>query len=83
MCNNLQASELRNAGNAKMRENPILQTAFRAGGSAGEGDSGVFAGASNQISLMKWDMHSNRSGRKKRTSVSFFPEIAIHGNFTL
>jgi len=48
MCNNLQASELRNAGNAKMRENPILQTAFRAGGSAGEGDSGVFAVAYNQ-----------------------------------
>jgi len=44
---------------------------------------GFSAEASNQISLMKWEKKSNRSGRKKRTSVSFFSKIAIHGNFTL
>jgi len=50
---------------------------------AGAAWGGIFSGASNQISLMKWGRCSSRPGRKKRASMPIFPEIAIHGNFTL
>jgi hypothetical protein len=41
------------------------------------------AGAFQQVSLMKWVEVLEPNGSEKRASAPSFPEIAIHGNFSL
>jgi len=42
-----------------------------------------FAGASNQILLMKWENIMKSIGSEKKGFHALFPKIAIHGNFPL
>ena len=44
---------------------------------------GFSAGAFNQISLMKWKNMVKPIGSEKKDIRVLFPEIAIHGNFSL
>ena len=56
---------------------------FAPGRSAQRGVGEFAAGASDQISLIKWENLRKRTGRKRRASCPMLSKIVIHDNFPL